>query len=71
LIKEEITNLIIYDLNGHVIKQLINSKMMGGEHIVSWDGTNDQGILVSPGVYYYTLKIGNSFQETKKMIFIR
>jgi len=38
--------------------------------IYSWNGTNDQGEIVSGGVYIFKISAGTYFQ-TKKMIFIK
>jgi hypothetical protein len=67
----DLVNLRIYNLNGQQIRQLCNSKMQQGVHILLWDGKNDEGSDVSPGVYFYSLKVGNNTQETKRMILMR
>jgi len=69
--QDDEVNLTIYDVNGQMVKHFINSKMVHGEYCISWDGKNDAGIFVSPGVYFCFLKVGNNLKETKKMVYIR
>ena len=62
--------LSVYDLLGREIKTLINSGVSAGLHVVSWDGTNDEGKVVPTGVYVYRLTTSH-FVSTKKMIIVR
>jgi hypothetical protein len=62
-------NLNIYDLNGRVVRTLVN-RLQPGYYEVIWDGTNEAGLLVAPGIYFYSLK-SKDFDITKKMIIIR
>ena len=41
----------IYDLGGNVVRTLHSSKVLNGPYTHSWDGLDDEGRLVSPGVY--------------------
>ncbi len=59
--------LIIYDLLGRKIKTLVNGMQTSGSYDVRWNGTNDSGIKVSSGIFFYQLKTDN-FMLTKKMI---
>jgi len=66
----ETTNLKlnIYDINGKLIKSLIdNENWDAGRYNVNWNGTNEQKQPVSSGVYFYRLEAGN-FNITKSMI---
>ena len=66
----ETTNLKlnIYDINGKLIKSLIdNITWNAGHYNVKWNGKNKQEQAVSSGVYFYRLEAGN-FIETKSMI---
>lgn len=63
LIGKETRNLQIkvYDLTGRFIKNLINemtaSSAFVAENSVSWDGRDESGSLVRPGVYIYQIFI--------------
>jgi photosystem II stability/assembly factor-like uncharacterized protein len=63
--------LLIYDLTGRFINELIEEKQKVGKYSVSWDGKNLNGEIVSNGVYFYQLELGSgqrSKKFTKKMI---
>ena len=68
--EENNVKLNIYDISGRKISTLSNQKMKKRYHQIKWDGTNDQGKLMSAGVYIYSINAGK-FQDTKKMIFIK
>jgi Secretion system C-terminal sorting domain/Abnormal spindle-like microcephaly-assoc'd, ASPM-SPD-2-Hydin len=60
-----LVQLKIFDLLGNEIATIINEQQDAGSYEVEIDASN----LVS-GVYFYTLRAGNSFQ-TRKMILLR
>ena len=62
--------LIIYNIKGQKVKQLVSDQLPAGQHSVVWDGTDDKNKPVSSGIYLYKLKSG-SFEQTKKMILLR
>ena len=45
-------DLRVYDLKGSVVRTLVSEHRDAGEYTVTWDGRNDQGSLVSSGVYF-------------------
>lgn len=45
--------LTVFDLNGVEIKQLVNSHLPSGRHVVSWGGKDHNGYQVSTGIYIY------------------
>ncbi len=63
-------SLIVYDLLGRKVRTLVNEERHAGEHRVTWDGTNDHGIGVASGVYFYQLKAGE-LVKTQKMLLVR
>ncbi len=64
------TELSIYNINGEIIKNLINENLQKGNYVIRWDGTNNLGALVASGVYFYNLKCG-ALSLTNKMIMIK
>jgi photosystem II stability/assembly factor-like uncharacterized protein len=54
--RAEVT-LIIYNSLGQKMRTLVNAIQPAGEHETFWDGTNDQGVKVSSGVYFYRLNV--------------
>jgi len=66
----ETTNLKlnIYDINGKLIKSLIDNEIRdAGDYQITWDGTNSQSQILSSGIYFYKLIVGD-FSKTKAMI---
>ncbi len=59
-------SLKIYNLQGQVIRTLVDGEKTAGSYSIMWNGTNDQGVRVSSGTYLYSLKV-NGFEETKKL----
>ena len=68
--KQSQVDLSVFNLSGQLIKQLINSKVQPGNHIVIWDGRDEQGTAVSGGLYFYTIRT-TDFIQTKKMFKLR
>ncbi len=62
--------LVVTNVLGQKVKTLFSGVATPGAHQVQWDGTNQQGKMVSSGVYLYTLKTSKG-QLTKKMLFLR
>jgi flagellar hook assembly protein FlgD len=63
--------LAIYNLLGEKIKTLVNSKLQGGLHSVQWDGTNEAGVKVGTGIYYYMVKTNDGRKLTRKMLLLK
>jgi hypothetical protein len=50
--------LRIYNLQGQQIKNLFEGQLDAGRHQLDWNGTNDLGVKVPSGIYFYVLKTG-------------
>ena len=57
--------LQIVDSGSHVIRRLALAGLGGGPQTVTWDGLNEAGARVSPGVYTAWLVGGDSRRSTK------
>ena len=63
-------SIIIYDMLGNVVSNLVNSYQISGYKSIQWNGINNQGEPVSAGVYLYSIEAGK-FRQTKKMILLK
>ena len=70
LAKSEFVSLNVYDVNGNLVKNLINREKVPGEYDVNWDGTNNAKENVAGGVYFYRIDT-DSYSSTKKMILLK
>ncbi len=51
-------SLAIYDLRGRVVRALDASDAGAGARTVAWDGRDDRGLRLAPGVYRAVLRAG-------------
>jgi minor extracellular serine protease Vpr len=64
------TKIIVYDIQGRKVAELINNYLNAGTYNVTWNGKNDEGISAASGTYLYTVQAGEFFQ-TKKMMLLK
>ena len=70
LLEDSYVSVIIYDMLGNVIKNLVKSNQSFGYNSVQWNATNNKGQPVSAGVYLYSLEAGD-FRQSNKMILLK
>ncbi|MBU1698937.1 MAG: VCBS repeat-containing protein [Candidatus Eisenbacteria bacterium] len=64
-------SLMIYDLAGRRVKSLLSGiEQAPGSHPIHWDGRDDYGHQVAPGVYFYRLNAG-AYRESRRMLLMR
>jgi photosystem II stability/assembly factor-like uncharacterized protein len=69
--QESNVTLKVYNILGIQVRTLIaNEKMNAATYSVDWDGKDENGSVVSSGVYFYRFETGN-FIQTKKMILMK
>ncbi len=64
----QITNYVtlnVYDVNGRLVKELVNQKQSAGNYSIDFDGRG-----LPSGTYIYRLQAGD-FSETKKMVLLK
>lgn len=59
-------NLKVYNAIGKEVASLVNSVVPAGSHEIAFDASK-----LNSGVYFYTLKAGNNFVQTRKMILMK
>lgn len=63
-------NIKIYNMLGQEVRTFFVNQLESGNHKVVWDGTNNQGMLMSSGTYIYKM-ISGEFVQSKKMLLIK
>ncbi|MCB0282644.1 MAG: immune inhibitor A [Calditrichae bacterium] len=62
-------NIKIYDAIGREIKTLYDGFKQAGSYQLTWDGTNDKGLSVASGIYFYRMQT-KDFQSMKKLVLV-
>lgn len=62
--------LVIYNLLGQQIRALVEGDQGAGQYRVEWDGRDDQGRMVSSGVYVYRL-VSAGLVESRRMVLVK
>jgi hypothetical protein len=62
--------LMIYDVSGRVVKELVYGIRQPGIYTLKWDGSDEYGKLLPSGIYFYRLKT-EKFERSLKLILIR
>ena len=63
-------DIIVYDILGKVVNNLVDGNQSSGYKSVQWNATNNAGQPVSAGLYLYTIQAGD-FRQTKKMVLLK
>ncbi len=62
--------LTVYDIQGRVVRTLVQGVLGAGEYDAAWDGRGDDGRTATPGVYFYRLQTPD-YTSTRRMIRLR
>ncbi len=68
--KAGMTCIFIYNALGQRIRTLHEAPQPAGIHQVIWDGRNENGEIMTSGIYFYRI-MTPEFVETKKMLLIK
>jgi len=60
----------IYNMLGHQVRGLVNERIPAGDHIVEWDGRNDDGQRLPSGTYFVQMK-GQKFVGVRKLMLLK
>jgi hypothetical protein len=61
-------NLTIYDVNGRLVRTLVDAAKPAGTYEVLWNGNDAKGRPAAAGVYYCVLKAGDRAETTKLVL---
>lgn len=68
--KAEPVQITVYNQKGQAVKTWNLLTEGKGTHSLNWNGTDDNGIAVSSGVYYYRMHSGK-YSSTRKMVLMK
>ncbi len=60
--------LSIFDIQGKLVKTILNKNLSAGNYLYKWDGTNNSGVNVSSGVYISNLRVANQAISIKILL---
>ena len=60
----------VFDIQGRLVKTLMNNIERPGKKSIRWDATNQIGEPVSAGMYLYLIQ-AEAFKETRKMLLLK
>jgi flagellar hook assembly protein FlgD len=64
-------SLRIYNVVGQVVRTLVAEQQSAGRYTVRWNGTDDRGVSVSSGIYFYQITAGGDFGDVKKLMLLK
>ena len=68
---QETVNLHIFDLSGHLVRDLVKRGVFAsGRHEAVWNGRDNSGRQLASGTYFFRLEAGG-YTETKRMVLIK
>jgi hypothetical protein len=63
--------LELFDLHGRLVRRLVNGSMIAGFHAAEFDGRDDRGIRLLPGVYHAQLTHDGVVAEHRKVVILQ
>ena len=63
-------DLRVYDVNGALVRTLVNETKPEGQYSLQWNGRNHAGNPVGSGVYFYRITAGE-FSDVRKMTLLK
>jgi hypothetical protein len=63
-------SLRIYNVVGQVVRTLVAEQQNAGRYTVRWNGSDDRGVSVSSGIYFYQISAGD-FSDVKKLMLLK
>jgi hypothetical protein len=62
--------LLIYDLDGRMVRRLVQADRDAGDYTATWEGRTDAGDAAASGIYFYRL-VADGRELARKMILLR
>jgi hypothetical protein len=69
--RETDVTLDVYSASGRFVRRLVQQRVTPERvRVIVWDGTNQDGVQMSSGIYFYRLQSGSEVQ-TRKMTLLK
>jgi len=65
------TRVTIYDLQGKAIRTLLQRSLAAGDHIITWNGRNNQGHSVASGMYLIQVQTEQQIGVIRKVLYLK
>ena len=59
----------VFNVAGRLVKTLASGSQAAGTYTVTWDGSDDSGVRMAPGVYFLKSKVGGE-QIVSRLIYV-
>lgn len=68
--RESKVNITVYDLLGRQVRRLVDRQQNAGRYTILWDGSRDDGSIVSSGVFFLRV-VTDERHEVRKMLLVK
>jgi flagellar hook assembly protein FlgD len=59
----------VFNVAGRLVKTLASGSQAAGTYTVTWDGSDDSGVRMAPGVYFLKSRVGGE-QSVSRLIYV-
>lgn len=70
LVRSANVQVEVYNILGQRVKVLISGHLEAGSYSTHWDGRNQDGLIMSSGIYFYKMASAE-FNSVKKMLYLK
>jgi hypothetical protein len=66
-----LVELTIYDLQGRLVRRILQASLPVGRHEAIWDGRDQRGAAAPSGIYFGRVEVGESAARTVKVMLVK
>jgi flagellar hook assembly protein FlgD len=63
-------HLGVFDVDGRLVRTLVDGRLEAGSHSLSWDGADVSGVRLNSGVYFLVLRAGED-RISRRLLLVR